>query len=406
MLASFTILAFIFAFSVMFRELRQNKKIFFSYLLVVTLHQIIAFTNAYYFTIIGADTDASSFNKIGCNLAESGVFTFGGGSIFYENLLGVAYWLLGCSLFLGEQLSVFAFALSCVVLIKILRQLNLLRYQAPILIAFGALPTMVIYGSITLRESFQVLFFMLAVYFGIKMHLKGVLDVNFLLFILSVLAMGLFHKGLFAYMFFLVILFMVFSIKPSCHLWCIKKRQLLLFLFAPIIWVGLFFLVKLHFNGLGPLTAIINVDVFEYISNYRMSLHEARATYGLELCFSSPLAFFPSVFMLYLYYLFLPFPWQIENILDIYASGESILRFVLLYYSVKNWWNAYGVQRRLFGLMLAIFFSMSFLWALGTNNYGTAMRHNMLTWWILVVLGMPLLIDVFHRFFSKVVVKN
>ena len=84
--------------------------------------------------------------------------------------------------------------------------------------------------------------------------------------------------------------------------------------------------------------------------------------------------------------------------MDVGGSIESMSRMVLLYFSVMHWYHAYGVQRRLLMLMLILFFSMSFMWALGTTNYGTATRHNMLSWWILAIIGVPLLMKMLSRF--------
>ena len=125
----------------LFRELRQNKIVLLAYLFIAGLHQLVAVINAFWFAVVAADADANSFDRIGFELAQSGVFSFAIGSKFYENMLGVVYWLFGSSHFLGEQLSIMAFSLSCVILIKILRQLNLSQYQAQILKAFGVLPT-------------------------------------------------------------------------------------------------------------------------------------------------------------------------------------------------------------------------------------------------------------------------
>jgi hypothetical protein len=109
---------------------------------------------------------------------------------------------------------------------------------------------------------------------------------------------------------------------------------------------------------------------------------------------------------LYVHYLFAPFPWQVKNALDTYAAMESILRMTFIYFSVKHWRKAYGVQRRLLGLMLILFFSMSFMWAMGTTNYGTAIRHHMLSWWILVIAGLPLLMESLSRVWVFLAVRN
>ncbi len=385
------------------RELRNSLPMILSYWFVIAIHQTVAFTNAFLFTTLGAGKDAAMFHRVGVELAESEDFYFSIGSQLYGNMLGLVYWLFGSSHFLGEQLSILAFALSCVVLIKLLRQLDLLHYQVSVLFVFGALPTMVLLGSITMRESYQILFFMLAVYFGIKMHLKGGINSNLFFLVLSAFVMGLFHKGLIVYMLFLVVLFMTFSLRPAVYLWSFKKLRLSLLFMLPVVLVGLLVAVELQISGLGALSALANMEGAEYASNYRDSSVEARATYGVSLDTSSFFAFIFSIFVLYFYYLFSPFPWQIENILDVYAVLESVLRMVFLYYAVKHWRNASGIQRRLLGLMLFLFFSMTFLWAMGTTNYGTAMRHHMLSWWIIVVVGMPpLMVAVRHFFLSSV----
>jgi len=406
MLIAIFVLLVTFTLPVFSYELRKNRSLIFGYWFVILLHQIVAFTNAFLFTTLGAGADASAFHKIGVGLAQSGEFSFSIGAKFYTSILGIVYWLFGSSHFLGDQLSVLAFALSCIVLLKILRQLDLLDYQLPVLLLFGALPTMVLLGSITMRESYQVLFFMLAVYFGMKMLLKGGINRNFIALILSAFVMGLFHKGLIVYMSFLIVLFMVFSLDPAIYLWRIKKLRLLLLLTLPILFMGLLLMVKLQIPGVVALSALANMNVGEYILDYRETAAVARATYAVVFDLSSSFAFILSTLVLYLYYLFAPFPWQVGGVLDAYAATESIMRMILLYYAIKHWRNAYGSQRRLLGLMLILFFSMTFLWAMGTTNYGTAMRHHMLTWWILVVVGLPPLIESMRRFFLSSVVNR
>ncbi|MDC1425241.1 hypothetical protein N8135_03580 [Oceanospirillaceae bacterium] len=385
-------------------EFRNNKRLLLAYWFVIALHQVVAFINAFWFTTLGAATDAVAFHKAGARLAQTDSFIFEFGSKFYELILGFTYWLFGTSLLLGQQLSVLAFALSCIVLIKILCLLMLRSYSVPILLVFGALPTMVLLGSITLRESYQILFFMLAFFFGLKMHLKGGFNYHFILLLLSIFVMGLFHKGLILYMLIFIFIFMVFSLKPTSHILRVKKLHLLLLVTFPLVLVVLLVVTKLQINGLNILTELVDFDILEYTEKYRRnsSGSDARATYGIYFNLSSFSSFISSSFIIYFYYLFAPFPWEIGNVLDIYASMESVMRMVLLYYAVKKWRNISGVESRLTGLMLILFFSMSLLWAMGTTNFGTAMRHHMLTWWILVVMGLPPLIDAARIRFASI----
>ena len=74
------------------------------------------------------------------------------------------------------------------------------------------------------------------------------------------------------------------------------------------------------------------------------------------------------------------------------------MRMILIYFSVKQWCNACGAQRRLLGLMLILYFSMTFMWAVGTTSYGTSIRHHLLSWWIIVIVGIPPLMEKLSRF--------
>ena len=82
------------------------------------------------------------------------------------------------------------------------------------------------------------------------------------------------------------------------------------------------------------------------------------------------------------------------------------MRMILICFSVKQWRKAYGSQRRLLGLMLILYFSITFMWALGTTNYGTAMRHHMLSWWIIVIIGIPPLMKKLGRFLFRSIVNS
>jgi hypothetical protein len=178
--------------------------------------------------------------------------------------------------------------------------------------------------------------------------------------------------------------------------------------FTVIVLLGsAIFLVKIRFMNLGVLSSLIELDLWDMVSYFRersdVAAALSRATYVVVMDFSSFFAITQTSFLLYVHYLFAPFPWQIESVLDFFAFLESFLRMVLIYFSVKHWLSAYGLKRRLIGFMLILFFSMSFMWALGTTNYGTAVRHNLLSWWILAVVGTPLLIERlcnFKKYFS------
>lgn len=377
------------------RELRQDQNILLGYWFVIFLHQIIAFTNAYLFTTYGAEFDAGHFQKLGEEFALYGdKWSLAIGAEFYAQMLGQIYSWFGASYLLGEQLSILAFAFSCIILLKIIRLLGIVKYKIYSLLAFGTLPTMLFLGSITLRESYQVLFFMSAVFFGLKMHIKGGVNTYILAFALSVFFMCILHRGLIGYGMFIVLLFLIWSIKPTSRLRHVKKFRLAVLIIGPIVFLGIATLLE----GTRTYTnyaVLISSNWLDEVSNVRIGpvLTPGRTTYGIPFDPSSYMMAIYSGLRIYLHYLFAPFPWQVNGFLDAYAALESSVRMILIYFSLKYWCNSVGSQKRLLSLMLILYVSITFLFSIGTANYGTAMRHHMLSWWIIVIIGIPSLLE-------------
>jgi hypothetical protein len=394
-----------------FWKIKKDKKLTLAVGFVLLLHYFIAIINTYFFTFPGAEPDPINFQGLAIEWAVSGKWIFSFGANFYEQLLGIFYRIFGPSQLFGEELSIFAFLLSCFVLIKIIELLNISKYTMLLLLIYGLLPTNLIFCSKNLRESYQILFFMLSVYWGLRFHLKPAKGaMTFCVF--SAFIMGLFHEALILYALFLVpVLFLFFPQQISGSLsnrWCFSKRRWILFGLALIIVVGIFIIGDLNnVKGLGVTGAFLSGKGLKYAAEYRIKLMfenapDARANYGIMLNTSFVITLIRSTLLMFVYYLFAPFPWQVSNWLDIYGVAESLLRFALILFGILFCSRAEGIQRRIWGLFLIIYFSMTFLWAIGTVNYGTSIRHHVLTNWIIIILGGPGLIDFVVRQFRKI----
>jgi len=394
-----------------FRKKWKDDNLTFALCFVLAMHHVIALTNTYLFRIHGADADAVRFQRLGVEWAASGKLLITGGAEFYQQLLGIFYRIFSPSHLFGEELSIITFLFSCLVFIKLVHLINLKKYQVGLLIMFGLLPTNLVLCSVTLRESYQILFFMLAVYWGLRFHFeptKGAI----IFCIFSVLIMGIFHRALILYMLFLLpVLFLYFpkqvSSSPDSRWRFMRKRFIIvsaiLILITGILIIG----VLLEIPGLGALESVFSGKGIKYAVDYRTRLifemaPDARANYGILLDTSSVGALIKTTSLAYIYYLFAPFPWQVANWWDIYALTESLLRFILIIFSLIYWYKTDGVKRRIWGLLLIIYFSMTFLWAMGTVNYGTSIRHHLLTNWIIVVLGGSGLIEFIVRQFRRI----
>jgi len=425
----------LFILPVIFRDLRENKSILFGYWFVLSLHQIMAFTNAY---VLRPRSDGRGFQTTSQELAMYEGWDFGIGGHFYQAMLAIVYRWLGSAHLLGEELSILMFALSCVVFLKIMQQLGMVRYKPSALIAFGALPSMVLFGSTTLRESYELFFFMLAVYFGIKMQKKGGVNAYMIALIISALIMGVNHNMLVFYAACLVMLFTFYTIRPAAYFWNIKKPQLMGIFIFPIILVGLVVLANINFPGTGLATHLVSLNILERAKNFRNNSIDQVASQvqkqdfgksehrgSIKPCYAgmsktadacSPLgglnydvnintsSFGTAVFSIikiYGHYLFWPLPWQVSGTAGAYLAAVSVLRMILIYFSVWQWREAFGSQRKLLCLMLILYFSITFAWSIGTTNYGTAARHQVLSWWIIVIVGVPPLMEKMSRIRQK-----
>ncbi len=149
--------------ALLLKSAQRDLSLAFALITVVASHHLVSLANVYWTVLPGAEIDATTFHSEAIQLAIDHALYFDIGYEFYENLLGVFYSLLGPSLLLGQALSVLVFSLSCVVFICLLDVLEIRRYRWVILLVYGLLPSTLLITSFTLREAWELLFFMLTV---------------------------------------------------------------------------------------------------------------------------------------------------------------------------------------------------------------------------------------------------
>lgn len=367
------------------KEFLRNKKIFFSGLFVLIVHHVIAFTNAYIMETIGAEADAKYFHKAASLLSNHGHISFmTNGSEFYINFLAFFYRLFGDSHLLGLELSVLAFFLSMIIMLKLLNLIGQTKHQHVLLLMYSLLPTGLMFTSITLRESWQILFFMLIVYYSVKLRkTKNVLFV--LPLICSMIGLSFWHNGFLAVLPFLVFITVLWSFKSK------KKMSVVVNFFVLIIAV-LLIMISLRIVGNSSFsqagTALTSGNTLDYIEKYRSNSElDSGASYVSSITFSGPIGTLINTPIMFIGYMFTPYPWQIRGVLDIYAFSESVFRFILLICSFSVWKKSEGEEKSIYGFLLIMFILIELVWSLGTSNWGTAMRHHLVAYGILLIIG-------------------
>jgi hypothetical protein len=305
--------------------------------------------------------------------------------------LGFFYHVFGASRFLGAELSVLAFTLSCVVLVKLVDFLDLRRFRVWIVLFFGLLPSAVIFRSVTLREPWQVLFFLLSVYWAIRLWKRpSILIVSFLL--VSVFCLALLHHALAGYATYLIVVSVYWGVVSSRKK-SIRWARHVRLLFAVLLVACVIVLAQKMGWFISVGHALEGVEGFRYAS----AIHQGRTVYGVMLDTSSVLGLVKTTLMVFVQYMFAPFPWQTENVKDVYALLESMLRIVLLVFAVSSWRRSSGEVRSCYSFLLIIYLGMELMWALGTISWGTAIRHHVPGYSVIVLLGVPGLILFMRR---------
>ncbi len=408
-LSGWIVIALTFLGIFYFVDLNQNKPIFYVLLGAVFLHQLISVMLIYFPAILApiAQPDAGSFNQLALQIAHSHHYQFNqAGMGVYSSFIALFY-RMQPSLLLGQSLSVVAFVFACYYLAQLVKDLGWARYLLPILLVFGLLPNQVTFGSMLLREPYQLLFFMTTIYYGMRWNRGGkIIRWDCFLYFGSAILLALLHKSLIVFLIALLPLISVFSFRrKEFHLWFLRS----LITFVTLGFVALFFYKYIQGTSLVTLISLLQQVIknpaslwhFSDIAKLSTSYVKPLVLIGANSAYQGGVwerfYFFltgPSIFSLSHYSI--PFKMVI-------CYGYYLLKNILLLASFCGLFIM--EKKRYYGLLLAVYLIFNFMWSLGTINYGTTMRHLMPSNWIVILLGLPVLSMLLANWRARIKVK-
>jgi hypothetical protein len=339
------------------------------------LRIIVAVWNGFWGPSFGADLDALAFHDYATQTArgESGDRDFLVGWI-YAFILGKVYSFLGASLFLGSLLSCIAWGFSSLILLKIIKLLKIPKPNAMlILVLYALLPGSILLTAVTLREAYQMLFVNTILLCGL--HLMDRFSLRYwVLFLLSAFGAGMLHSAIAAYAALSVV-----SIYLASFFFAGRSKKWLLVMLSAAVLIGLLV------NSIGP---NLGNGLALAVSTFREgTLMDARADYSSEVNIaglSDLVILFP---YLIFQYLFEPLPWKMSSVMDVYVLSENMLRFYLIVKAIAIIRSNHPT-RLAFTFLFINYFLLEAIWALGTNNWGTALRHHLPMLGCLLLIGL------------------
>lgn len=382
------------------RLIRGDRVLLLITLASIVAHGSVAVIDALWWPLPVLQPDPMTFFAAASRIATDREFRIGIDYVFYQDVLALFQIVGGNSRLLGNSLSVLLFACSCLVYVRLVDILDLSRHRYALMLGFGMLPSAVLLRSMTLRESWELCLFLVGIYCTFSMARGRGGWKMFALLVLSITMLTLFHKALVLYSVVLV---------PMLYIFIVRERGLRPL--APPRWLplaavlvmatGIFYVVVTTDSGWMVVRRVAEGDLLEQIRDYREDVDRIgspRTAFNVAFDTSSFAAAVRSGMAIYGLYLFAA-PGRVgTNAMDVYALFEGMLRIVFLTASIMTLvLRSPPVPRRYAVLLMVIYVSLTFLWAVGTTNYGQAIRHHLLTNWIILLLGFPVLWSAWRR---------
>ena len=301
----------------------------------------------------------------------------------YSYYLGFLYFLTYPSIIIAGLSSIIFWFFSCIVFKLISQQLGIKKNMTLCFFIYALLPSSVVISSISLREIYQLFFFSLLIFYCV-IFLKHQKLITFFKILLCSFFLIILHWSFIITCFLILILLLYFTFvfDEKFNLNLVLKSMLLIFLlvfFFFSFW-GFFYknLSLLYYK----FSVFFSEGILDAILKYRSGHNISRATYYVtgELD-ENILIFFSKVII---YYFLKPFPFDGNLIFQDYVLiFENFLRLYLIFYATKN---VLSGANKIYIFVFTAILILELIWAAGTVNYGTAVRHHYVSLLTLLVL--------------------
>ena len=294
----------------------------------------------------------------------------------YPYLLRWFYEVFGSNRYVAEYVNILFWGLSSVILVKLGRHAGLSGKRKYILYGIWVvLPASILIGTDLLRENIMVFFDMWSFYMFLGWMKNGSKFRCAMAFLLAAPAAYLHTASIALWAAYIV----------TAAFWDGRKRKFrfmqrtMLLLSAGILGAGLILFSPLN----GIFGAYLGGDLSIYGITHR-PYEVGGSDYLQWMDCKNILQFILYTLLRMFYFLFSPMPWEARGLVDLFSFAlDGLLVLVLLAYMGKQMKFRERIPYLVAAMVCILAFAGIFAW--GVRNAGTAIRHRMLVWAVLIM---------------------
>lgn len=408
---------------------KQNLQIKNILIVAFILRLACVIIDEYFYELPGSDMDAFAFEWIAYQYSEKYKLDiisqlFHWDSYFLAKIISIIYTLLDRSPIMANM---FSLGLGTATVYLIYRLAFIIWGKRAALQAgwiSAIFPTLVLYSSILMRETYIIFFLSYTLIQCVKcINRNNIFD--FIKSVLGFFIVCLFHAPMILGLFVFLILIFFQILKRNNYFIHFKKKNLYHLLLLPIIlvpflalYLGFFSIPKLgNFKNIGDLDEQTRqmADISKLSITERIIWKIKKSTRSTDLSFYSKEndegAKYPgwtipdnAIELIYLspvrifYFLYSPFPWDIKNLNHLMGAFDSIFYIYLSFCILRNHKNLHKKPEIRF--LIYVLFIYTLIYSFGVGNFGTAIRHRLKFITILIVIAAPKIAKL--KFFKKI----
>lgn len=361
----------IFMIFVLSRECKGRKEIFLILLFSLCIRIIFLLMDIYlrkYFVLPNSGGDTEAFNTNAINILQH---NFKGYRFLYDPysyLVAIIYGVFLKQRVLAQYINLFFSMWTILITLKIFDRFNINKKLKIIMVALIAfMPNYIIMSVVLLRESIPVFFLGASLLYFIRWWLDDKTHYFIIALILSLIP-PIFHSGMIGNAEAYIIIYILCSNRKRDFKLNVKSILLILFSIITLTLLSNF-IQNTFMNKFGE------IDSINDIVAKTASAESGAAVYIIggevnnlwDLIKNTPLRVF--------YFIGSPFPWQWRGLGDIIAFVFNALFYIVAYiYAFKALLkNKKG--KNIIKVFLLIVIAGAVIFAWGTSNAGTALRH-------------------------------